>query len=76
MFYITVLYRILGLLDRENVRQMVKKVQDYNEWLIKQPGYTTNFLNIDDGLAISIKENDYERITCHTQVIKPYGNTY
>ncbi|MDT3897679.1 methyltransferase, partial [Staphylococcus aureus] len=22
---------------------------------IKQPGYTTNFLNIDDGLAISIK---------------------
>lgn len=54
MFYITVLYRILGLLDR-NVRQMVKKVQDYNEWLIKQPGYTTNFLNIDDGLAISIK---------------------
>ncbi|MDT4063415.1 methyltransferase, partial [Staphylococcus aureus] len=24
-------------------------------WLIKQPGYTTNFLNIDDGLAISIK---------------------
>ncbi|EHS70778.1 O-methyltransferase domain protein [Staphylococcus aureus subsp. aureus IS-125] len=45
----------IGIVRSRNVRQMVKKVQDYNEWLIKQPGYTTNFLNIDDGLAISIK---------------------
>ncbi|MEJ7175412.1 methyltransferase, partial [Staphylococcus caprae] len=26
-----------------------------NEWLMQQDGYTTNFLNMDDGLAISIK---------------------
>ncbi|HHS2927625.1 TPA: O-methyltransferase [Staphylococcus argenteus] len=45
----------IGIVRSRNVRQMVKKVQDYNEWLIQQPGYTTNFLNIDDGLAISIK---------------------
>ncbi|KAA2271370.1 methyltransferase, partial [Staphylococcus sp. 5313] len=34
---------------------IVKKVKDYNEWLIKQPGYTTNFLNIDDVIAITTK---------------------
>jgi len=34
---------------------MVKKVQDYNEWLMNHTDYTTNFLNMDDGLAISIK---------------------
>ena len=32
----------IGIVRSRNVRQMVK-VQDYNEWLIKQPGYTTNF---------------------------------
>lgn len=45
----------IGIVRSRNVRQMVKKVQEYNEWLIQQSGYTTNFLNIDDGLAISIK---------------------
>ena len=46
----------IGIVRSRNVRQMVKKVQDYNEWLIKSnPGYTNEFLNIDDGLAISIK---------------------
>ena len=34
---------------------MVKKIQKYNEWLIQNDSFTTNFLNIDDGLAISIK---------------------
>jgi predicted O-methyltransferase YrrM len=28
---------------------------EYNEWLMNNEAYTTNFLNIDDGLAISIK---------------------
>ena len=38
-----------------NVKQMVKRVQQYNEWLMNHPDFSTNFLNIDDGLAISIK---------------------
>ncbi|MCC3682070.1 methyltransferase, partial [Staphylococcus epidermidis] len=38
-----------------NGKQMVKKVQQYNEWLMEQSQFTTNFINMDDGLAISIK---------------------
>lgn len=45
----------IDIVRSRNVRQMVKKVQQYNHWLMEQSGYTTNFLNIDDGLAISIK---------------------
>ncbi|MEP9852157.1 O-methyltransferase [Staphylococcus aureus] len=45
----------ISVVRNRNLRQMVKKVQSYNEWLMKQPNYATNFLNMDDGLAISIK---------------------
>ncbi|PTF07643.1 methyltransferase [Staphylococcus cohnii] len=45
----------IAVVRSRNVRQMVKKVQEYNEWLMVQPRFTTNFLNIDDGLAISVK---------------------
>lgn len=45
----------ISVVHNRNVRQMVKKVQDYNEWLMNHTDYTTNFLNMDDGLAISIK---------------------
>lgn len=45
----------IDIVKSRNVRQMVKKVQQYNKWLMEQSGYTTNFLNMDDGLAISIK---------------------
>ncbi|MCJ1656214.1 O-methyltransferase [Staphylococcus sp. NRL 16/872] len=38
-----------------NVKQMVKKVQKFNAWLMTQENYQTNFVNMDDGLAISIK---------------------
>ncbi|WP_432724533.1 O-methyltransferase [Staphylococcus equorum] len=45
----------ISVVRNRNVRQMVKKVQDYNEWLMNHTDYTTSFLNMDDGLAISIK---------------------
>ncbi|SCS26092.1 O-methyltransferase [Staphylococcus caeli] len=45
----------ISVVRTRNVRQMVKKVIEYNEWLMNNPAYTTNFLNMDDGLAISIK---------------------
>ncbi|QJI69313.1 O-methyltransferase [Staphylococcus haemolyticus] len=38
-----------------NVKQMVKKVKKFNDWLISLENYSTNFINMDDGLAISIK---------------------
>ncbi|MEB6611365.1 O-methyltransferase [Staphylococcus pasteuri] len=45
----------IDIVRSRNVRQMVKKVQQFNEWLMQNEQYTTNFLNMDDGLAISIK---------------------
>ncbi|PTI80851.1 methyltransferase, partial [Mammaliicoccus vitulinus] len=46
----------IDIVRSRNVRQMVKKVQQFNEWLMQQDGYTKNFLNMDDGLEISINE--------------------
>lgn len=45
----------IDIVRSRNIRQMVKKVQEYNKWLINLPNYSTNFINIDDGLAISVK---------------------
>lgn len=45
----------IDIVRSRNVRQMVKKVQQFNEWLMQNEQYTTNFLNMDDGLTISIK---------------------
>ena len=45
----------IDVVRSRNVKQMVKKVQQYNEWLMEQSQFTTNFINMDDGLAISIK---------------------
>ena len=38
-----------------NKRQMAKKINAYNKWLMEQTQYATTFLNMDDGVAISIK---------------------
>ncbi|AYU55391.1 O-methyltransferase [Staphylococcus debuckii] len=38
-----------------NVKQMVKKIQKFNTWLNDHPDYETNFLDIEDGLAIAVK---------------------
>lgn len=45
----------IDIVRSRNVKQMVKKVQKFNTWLMEQKNYQTNFLNMDDGLAISIK---------------------
>ena len=36
-----------------NLRALVRKVKDYHEFLRNNENYTTEFLNIGDGLAIS-----------------------
>ncbi|MFC0137268.1 methyltransferase [Staphylococcus petrasii] len=45
----------IDVVRSRNVKQMVKKVQKFNAWLMTQENYQTNFVNMDDGLAISIK---------------------
>ncbi|NHA35713.1 methyltransferase [Staphylococcus schleiferi] len=47
----------IDVVKSRNVKQMVKKVQKYNAWLSQREDYSTNFLHMDDGLAISIKES-------------------
>jgi predicted O-methyltransferase YrrM len=51
-----------GLVDKDfeeieskNLRQLVRKVKDYKEFLIKNDDYQTDFLNVGDGLAVSVK---------------------
>ncbi|MDT0697948.1 O-methyltransferase [Staphylococcus chromogenes] len=46
----------IDIVKSRNVKQMVKKVKKFNEWLVRQNHFSTNFINMDDGLAISIKE--------------------
>ncbi|ALN76576.1 MULTISPECIES: O-methyltransferase [Staphylococcus] len=50
----------IEIVRSRNVKQMVKKVQKFNEWLVQQKTFTTNFVNMDDGLAISIKEHSHD----------------
>ncbi|QLK86011.1 O-methyltransferase [Staphylococcus sp. 17KM0847] len=50
----------IDIVRSRNVKQMVKKVQKFNQWLSEQTDFKTNFVNIDDGLAISIKERKYD----------------
>ena len=52
-----------GLVDKKeeqiksrNVRQLVKKVKNYKDYLQKNNSFFTQFLEIGDGLAISIKK--------------------
>lgn len=45
----------IDIVRSRNVKQMVQKVQKFNDWLIRLENYSTNFINMDDGLAISIK---------------------
>lgn len=50
----------IDVVRSRNVKQMVKKVQRYNHWLSQQQDFTTNFIHMDDGLAISIKESKHD----------------
>ena len=45
----------IDIVRSRNVKQMDQKVKKFNDWLISLENYSTNFINMDDGLAISIK---------------------
>ncbi|MCD8797919.1 O-methyltransferase [Mammaliicoccus sciuri] len=46
----------IEIVRNRNVKQMVKKVQKYNQWLMNHDKYKTTLINIGDGMAISKKE--------------------
>ena len=43
-------------ISSRNLRQLVRKVKNYKEFLIQNKKYNTVFLDIGDGLAISVKK--------------------
>jgi len=42
-------------IENKRIRNLVKKIDDFNRWLINHPGYDTVILPVGDGVAISIK---------------------
>lgn len=43
-------------IESKNLRHMIRKIKDYISFLKENPNYTTEFLDIGDGLAISCKK--------------------
>lgn len=42
----------------KDLKSMVRKIHEYNLWLKEEPSFKTTFLNVGDGLAVSVKNND------------------
>lgn len=40
----------------KRLKSMIKKIQDYNNWLIQRNDYETNIYPIGDGIALSIRK--------------------
>jgi len=49
-----------GLFDEEvesrNVRQLLRKINDFNEYILEKKGYDTVIYEIGDGMSVSIKK--------------------
>ena len=43
-------------IESRNLRQLVKKIDNYNYWLMEQNDFDTTIYNIGDGIALSIKK--------------------
>ncbi|WP_238941736.1 O-methyltransferase [Bacillus sp. REN10] len=43
------------LVQTKRTRNLVKKIQKYNEWLMTHPDYDTAIIPVGDGLAVSLK---------------------
>lgn len=46
---------VVAEIKNKNLRQLVRKIKGYNEWLMNNKDFFTYIYNIGDGLAISIK---------------------
>ena len=47
-----------SLIKSRNLRGLVKKIKDYIVFLEENEDYTTNFYDVGDGIAVSIKNNN------------------
>ncbi|MGP7816890.1 O-methyltransferase [Niallia sp. 01092] len=45
-------------IESRNVRQLVRKINNYNQWLMNHPQYDTIILPVGDGIAISKKRRE------------------
>jgi predicted O-methyltransferase YrrM len=45
-------------IEQKRIRQLVKKIREYNEWLMNHPRYETIILPIGDGIAISRRRGE------------------
>jgi predicted O-methyltransferase YrrM len=45
-------------IESRNVRQLVRKINNYNQWLMNHPDYDTVILPVGDGIAISKKRRE------------------
>ncbi len=48
----------LNASDNRRTKSLVKKIQDYNEWLMQHTSYDTTILPIGDGIAISKRRGE------------------
>ncbi|MCE4956185.1 O-methyltransferase [Macrococcoides caseolyticum] len=46
----------IEIVRSRNVKQMVRKIEKYNTWLSENKDYDTNFIDIGDGMSISVKK--------------------
>jgi len=44
------------VIDGKDLRALIRKIKNYNNWLFENDEYDTTFLRIGDGMAISIKK--------------------
>ncbi|QQZ10777.1 O-methyltransferase [Heyndrickxia vini] len=44
-------------IENKRIRNLVKKIKNYNEWLMNHDQYSTTIIPVGDGLAISRKQN-------------------
>ena len=43
-------------IESRNLRQLVRKVKNYKVFLLENKNYETEFLDIGDGIAISVRK--------------------
>ncbi|MGG5254951.1 O-methyltransferase [Neobacillus sp. SM06] len=47
-------------IESKRTKNLVKKIDEYNRWLMQHPDYVTTILPVGDGVAISKKRGDRE----------------
>lgn len=45
-------------IESKRVRNLVKKIDQYNKWLVNHPQYDTTIIPVGDGIAFSIKRGE------------------